>query len=413
MKKPLPVFWGVTRHFDQAAIADPSAECARKLETFLDGARADVTGRSVAVCVGSRGIASLPNLVRATVETLRRRGARPFIVPCMGSHGGATPEGQTALLSSLKVSAESMGAEVRSGMEVRALGALEGGPELLFSSEALAADFILPIARVKQHTILEGDVQSGLCKMLVIGCGKHAGATLYHRHGIEAVLVPGASALIERLPLLCGIAVVENSVDRLCELRVAGAADFITTDRELLRLAKSKLPTLPFTALDGLIIDAIGKDISGAGADVNVIGKWRREGGPRIPDYRLIAVLGITPASHGNATGIGNADLMPERLLKEMDYPAMRINVLTSGTIRSACLPLAVENDEGVLRTMLDSVPQAETARLARIRDTLHLGRFWVSDAVRQELAAHPDCVVDDEPQECRFDADGLWLPFA
>ena len=210
--------------------------------------------------------------MRATLDALKAMDLKPFIVPSMGSHGGATPEGQIRVLRDLGVTEASMGVDVISSMAVTDITKIPDGPTARFSSDALAADYVVPVCRVKEHTVLAGDIQSGLCKMIVIGCGKHAGASEYHRHDITRVLLPSAEAVIRAVPFLCGVAVVENAHDRVCALRVVKPEDFIRIDRELLILAKKKTPRLPFSTLDALILDEIGKDISGAGADLNVIG---------------------------------------------------------------------------------------------------------------------------------------------
>ena len=413
MNMDFPLFWGVDRSFDPACVERPDEEIIRRFDAFLPPSAAGLRGKRVAVCVGSRGIASLPLLVKTVIGCLKSRGASVYIVPAMGSHGGGTAAGQKLLLEGLGVTEEAMGVAIRPGMDVADLLQLPHGPVVRFSTEALKADFVVPICRVKEHTILTGDVQSGICKMIVIGCGKHAGAQEYHKYDISRSLVPSAQALIRRVPFLCSVAVVENAYDRICEIRIAKPEEFIETDRGLLRIAKRTLPRLPFESLDALVIDEIGKDISGAGADVNVIGKWRREGGPRTPNYAVLAVLGITPASHGNATGIGCMDLMPRRLLDVIDYDAMRINVLTSRTFRSARLPLQLEDDRAILRAILDSVPDRASATLARIRNTRDLQRFWATENALSLLDGDMRCTVDPEPQRCAFDGRGVWNPFA
>lgn len=411
MKDNFPLFWGVTRHFDTTCLEHPAQEVTRLFASFLPSSTA-LKGKTVAVCVGSRGIASLSVLVKTSIDCLKARGANVFIVPSMGSHGGGTAEGQKLLLEGLGITEEAMGVPIHPDMATTELYRLPNGPTVRFASEALKADFVFPICRVKEHTILTGDVQSGICKMLVIGCGKHEGAKDYHKFDIAKTLVPSAEIVIDKVSLLGALAVVENSYDQLYAMRIVGPKQFIDTDKELLRIAKTTLPRLPFAELDALIINAIGKDISGAGADVNVIGKWRREGGPRVPDFRVMAVLGITPVSHGNATGIGCMDIMPERLLNIIDYDAMRINVLTSGTFRSARLPLYVKDDKAVLNAILNSVPDSRAITMARIQNTLALQRFWVTKKTLSLITSDMNCTIDESPQPCRFDNQGIWQEF-
>lgn len=412
MTTKFPVFFGVTRDFDSTCIERPAAEIDRRFEALLPVGTTRLAGKTVAVCVGSRGIASLPELVRATIDNLRVRGANVFIVPTMGSHGGGTAEGQREVLRNLGITEESMGVEIHASMDTTDICTLPNGPTVRFATDGLKADHVVPVCRVKEHTMLGGEVQSGLCKMLVIGCGKHAGASEYHQHDIEKTLVPSAKAVIEHVPLLCGVAVVENAYDKVCAVRVVRKEDFIETDKKLLRLAKNTLPRLPLDTLDALLIDEIGKEISGSGADVNVIGKWRRDGGPRVPDYKTIALFGITPASHGNATGIGNMDIMPRRILDILDYNATRINVLTSKTYRTARLPLHVEDDRAVLEAVLATVAHPENITMARIRNTLALQRFWLTESAVALLTPAMRCTVDATPQPCTFDSNGVLQAF-
>ena len=410
MKDDFPLFWGVTRHFNTACLENPAQEVTRLFQSFLPPS--SLKEKTVAVCVGSRGIASLPALVKNSIDCLKERGAHVYIVPAMGSHGGGTAEGQKQLLEGLGITEEAMGVRIRPDMATTEIRRLPNGPTVRFSSEALKADFIFPICRVKEHTILTGDVQSGICKMLVIGCGKHTGAKEYHKFDIGRTLVPSAEIIIDSVSLLGALAVVENTCDKICAMRIAHPKQFIETDKELLALARTTLPRLPFAELDALIINEIGKDISGAGADVNVIGKWRREGGPRTPDYRVLAVLGITPVSHGNATGIGCMDLMPKRLLDIIAYDAMRINVLTSGTFRSARLPLYVDDDRAILNAILNSVPDSGNISMVRIRNTLALQRFWVTEKTAGAITSDMRCTIDSVPQACQFDAQGVLHEF-
>ncbi|WP_298030450.1 DUF362 domain-containing protein [uncultured Desulfovibrio sp.] len=412
MKDDYPLFWGVTRHFDTACLENPVQEVTRLFESFLPISSSILKDKTVAVCVGSRGIASLPVLVRTSIKCLKARGADVFIVPSMGSHGGGTAEGQKQLLEGLGITEEAMGVHIHPDMATTDICRLPNGPTVRFATEAFKADFVFPICRVKEHTILTGDVQSGICKMLVIGCGKHKGAKEYHKFDIAKTLVPSAEIIIDRISLLGALAVAENSYDKLYTMRLVGPKQFIETDKELLRIAKNTLPRLPFTELDALIINEIGKNISGAGADVNVIGKWRREGGPRIPDFRIMAVLGITPASHGNATGIGCMDIMPERLLHIIDYDAMRINVLTSGTFRSARLPLYVKDDRTVLDAILNSVPNSRAITMTRILNTLDLQRFWITEKLSSKITSDMHCTIDNNPQKCTFNKHGILLDF-
>ncbi|MDR2161485.1 MAG: DUF362 domain-containing protein [Desulfovibrio sp.] len=411
MNACLPFFFGVDQSFDSACLDDPGKAVADGFRALFPSGASLKNNGSVAVCVGSRGIASLPKLVRATLDALQALSLEPFIVPAMGSHGGATPEGQIRILRDLGVTEASMGVEVISSLAVTDIKKIPDGPTARFSSDALAADYVVPVCRVKEHTVLTGDIQSGLCKMIVIGCAKDTGALEYHRHDITRVLLPSAEAVIQVVPFLCGVAVVENAYDRICELRVVKPEDFVSTDRELLVLAKKKLARLPFLILDALILDEIGKNISGSGADLNVIGKWRRDGGPRVPDYQVHAALDLTDASHGNATGIGFMDIISERLLRKIDVKATFVNSLTSGYFRSCRIPMYMEDDKAVLETILNSLPDRNNAAMARIINTLKLERFWATAKALESLPGG-NFKIDRKGQKPCFDKEGRLLPF-
>lgn len=410
----LPKIYGVTQLFDNTRINDvPRA--VRAAFADMPGLRDRVKpGMTAALCVGSRGIANLPELVKTTIECLRDMGLDVFITPCMGSHGGGTEKGQTELLDGLGVSEKSMGVPVRAKMDVETLGRLENGPGVYFSKEALAADLIVPIVRVKQHTRLVGEIGSGFCKMLCIGCGKISGAEEYHRFGVEKPLLPAALTVLEKVDkLFCGLAVVENAHDHLHTMRLVLPRDFVETDKEFLRLARSFLPTIPLSKADVLIVEKMGKDISGAGADVNVIGKWRRDGGIRAPDFDIQAVLDITDVSHGNAMGMGNFDLSTEYFRDKIDFNATYINALTSTRFRAARLPMIVKNDKVLLENILQS--RAEPGRLSMvvITSTAELARLWVTENLLEALKDNPKISIDSEAQEFRFDGNGRMIPFA
>jgi hypothetical protein len=396
----------VRQRFDAPALGDVRG-AVREALAPLGGCEGIRPGQKVAVGVGSRGIHDLRDLVAAAVECLRGLGLAPFIVPAMGSHGGATARGQARVLARLGVTEETLGAPVRSGMEVVPLGRLDHGCEVFFARDALEADHVVAINRVKPHTAFRGEVESGLCKMLVIGLGKQRGASEVHRHGLARTIVPAARMILERAPILCGLAVLETPAGGTSRVRMALAEAFVETDRELLREAWALLPRLPLDDLDILLVDAMGKDISGAGMDPNVIGFWRREGGERRPDYRTLVVLDLTAESHGNATGLGMADLTTQRVMAKVDLQATYMNALTSGVLRSARMPVAVANDREAIRVALSLVPDPSGVRMARIASTLSLGTFWASEALLPELKGRPGLKIDPTPRSLRFDDSG------
>ena len=412
MKENYPSMYRVHQQFDDTAI-DDVAGSIRKAFLHITFKRSVMPGQRVAVAVGSRGIHGLPIIVNTVVSCLRERGLDPFIIPAMGSHGGAKAEGQSALLHDLGVTESTVKAPVVSTMDVASLGRLESGAEVFFSKDALSADHFVVINRVKPHTICHAEVESGLCKMLAVGCGKHEGASGMHRFGLAASIVPAAKLILRHAPVLCGLAIVENSSEFTHTLKLALPEQFVDVDRDLLVLARSLLPKIPLDDLDILIVDEMGKDISGAGIDPNVIGFWRRESGPKRPNYRTLIVLDITPRSHGNAVGIGMVDLTTERVIEKVDLKASYTNAITTGLWSSVRLPIALENDRAVLNTALAKVADPRQVRMARIINTLKLETFWATQPLLGELGTHSGVTVDETPRHLAFDDQGRLLPLS
>ncbi|NIS62533.1 MAG: hypothetical protein GTO13_18065 [Proteobacteria bacterium] len=292
------------------------------------------------------------------------------------------------------------------------MGQLDSGSEVVISKDALEADHLVVINRVKPHTLLRGDVESGLCKMLTVGCGKHQGALNMHKFGLASSMVPAAQIILEKAPVLCGLAILENSLDETHVLKLALPEQFVEVDRELLQSSRRLLPRIPLDDLDILIVDEMGKNISGAGIDPNVIGFWRREGGPREPDYRTLIVLDLTPESEGNAVGIGMADLTTQRVIDKIDRKPSYTNAITSGVWRSVRLPIALENDKVVIETALSHVPDLRQVRMLRIVNTLHLENFWATEVLLPELRRKEGVTVDETPLQLQFDDEGRLLPF-
>jgi hypothetical protein len=249
--------------------------------------------------------------------------------------------------------------------------------------------------------------------MLAVGCGKHEGAKSMHTFGLGNSIVPAARRIISKGNVLGGLALLENPLDRTCAIRLATPGSMVVVDSELLRSARKLLPRLPITSLDILVIDQMGKNISGAGIDPNVVGFWRRDGGPREPDYRTLIALELTPQSHGNAVGLGLVDMASQRLIDAIDYDATYTNVLTSGIWAAVKTPVTLATDRIVLGTALSKIADPTHVRMARIRNTLQLGAFWVTEALIPELRQRGDVEVEDQPLPLEFDAAGRLLPAA
>lgn len=406
----LPALFAVKQKFTATCIDDVPGAVRSQFARLGLAARVK-PGQSVAVTVGSRGISHLVEMVATSIACLRELGLKPFVMPAMGSHGGATAPGQTEILANLGITRDTVGAPIVSHMEVVPIGVVDSGAEILLAKDALAADHLMVINRVKPHTAFRSEVESGLCKMLTIGCGKHLGAVNVHKYALGKTIIPGARLVMQKMSVLCGLAVVESPDHGIHQLSLVGPQDIEATDREMLKVAWTMLPRIPVDALDFLVVEEIGKNISGAGMDPNVTGLWRREGGERKPDFRILAVLGITPQSHGNGMGLGMADLITDRVRDMLDIPAMRTNALTSGVLRSALIPMSLENDRILIETVLHGLlPHPETARIGRIRNTMAMDKMWFSASVLPELRHREGIVVEDEPLAWSFDENNRLL---
>jgi hypothetical protein len=407
-----PLFYRIQQHFDDTSIKDVARAVRDEFANFKPATKIRA-GQRVAVGVGSRGTHDLKVLVETVVECLRTMQLEPYVIPAMGSHGGATGEGQAQVLAELGITEASVKAPIVSNMDVVSLGQVESGAEVFFAKDALEADHIVVVNRVKPHTAFRADVESGLCKILAVGCGRQKGAENMHKYDLGKTIVPAAGLIMQKTSILCGLAVTENAFGGTHSLRLAGPQEFVEVDREFLKIAWSLLPKLPMDDLDILLVDEMGKNISGSGMDPNVIGFWRREGGPRRPDYRILAVLDLTPHSHGNATGIGMADLTTRRLIDRIDWKATYMNVFTSGVLRLAHMPIALENDRAAIEAALARAPVPVKARMARIVNTGELVTFWASETLLPELDANANLTVDHQPLELRFDPEGRIVPLA
>jgi hypothetical protein len=382
--------------------------------------RALLRALGISVAVGSRGISRLQTIVRETVDFLKNAGARPFIVPAMGSHGGATPEGQQAILAGYGITEEAIGAPVQASMEVQQLGTTEDGVPVYCSQEALKADGILLVNRVKPHTDFQGKLGSGLLKMLVIGLGKRAGAAACHqaaaRLGHEQVIRTASRRLSQKAPLLGGLAILENHRHDTARLTLLAPPDLESQEERLLEEADRLMPRLPFPEVDLLIVDHLGKNISGAGMDPNVIGRGVQgylstltTDSERHPMIRRIFVRELTPETHGNAIGIGLADFTTTRLVRSMDLKATYINSLTAMTPQSAKIPIHYETDREALEQALISLalPDSTEAKVVRIQDTLNLEQLEVSENYKDQIRGSKELEILGDPCAIPFDAAG------
>jgi hypothetical protein len=324
----------------------------------------------------------------------------------MGSHGGATVEGQLEVLASYGITESSMGCPIRATMEAVPLGVTPTGYTAYCDRFAYEADGIVAVNRVKPHSILTGDLGSGLMKMLGIGLGKAVGADAIHIVGVEENLLPAARIVLSNAKVLFGLAIVENSFDQAARIEAVWPDEIEETDVRLLRLARAYLPNIPFDPLDVLVVQQMGKNFSGTGMDPNVIGMHRRIGGPPQREIRRIVALRLSEESHGNSTGLGLADIITEGLLADVDYEAMCINSLTSDFLWGIKQPLPAPTEEMALRLALRPFPP-ESARAVIISDTAHLDQMWVSNALVPELGAYEQLEALDDARPVRF-TDGV-----
>jgi len=405
--------------FDRPQIEDIPTGVTAALEQ-LHLARTIRPSHTVALTAGSRGIANIHIILRSTVSFLKNLGARPFIVPAMGSHGGGTAEGQSHILESYGITEESVGAPIRASMDVVSLGSTTEGFPVHLDRHASEADHIGVVARIKPHTGFHGTIESGLLKMIMIGLGKHVGALAAHRLLLEEpydrVVRSISRQVRSKAPIAFGLGIVENAYDETALLEGIGPEQFEAREEELLKLAKQWLARLPWSEADLLIVDEIGKNISGSGMDTNVVGRkraFREQPSIGQPQMRHIYVRGLTSKTHGNAAGIGLADFTSTRLIKAMNYRATVINCLTAGYPEGAILPVHFETDREVIEAALAIIGRREPheARILRIRDTLALENVEVSEPCLAEPNSATRHQVIGASRPLAFDVQGNLPP--
>ncbi|MEH7224706.1 lactate racemase domain-containing protein [Bacillus sp. JJ1566] len=347
-------------------------------------------GDRVAIAVGSRGVASLPELVRETVHAVKSVGGNPFIVPAMGSHGGATAAGQVDVLEQLGVTEDAIGAPILATMEVVEIGRLPNGLPIYMDYHAYKADKIIVINRIKPHTAFRGPVESGLMKMITIGLGKQKGAEAAHAFSFKYMaehVVEMAKIAIERTPIIFGLGSLENAYDRPAKIVAIPAEDLIHREPDLLIEAKSLMPTIMFDPIDVLVVDELGKDISGDGMDPNITGRYATPYASGGPQVTRIAVLGLTEKTHGNANGIGLADVSTQKVMDQTILEKGYANALTSTVTQVVKLPMILENEELAVKAAIKTCNAFDLskARIVRIKNTLEIQEIWISESMLEE----------------------------
>ena len=370
-------------------------------------------GQRIAITAGSRGISNIIETLRTVVEVMKERGAEPFIIPAMGSHGGATGEGQLAVLASLGITMESMGVPIRSSMETVTVGATDSGIPVCMDRLATAcADATIVINRVKAHTSFRGPYESGMAKMIAIGLGKQQGAEACHATGLGNMskrIETIARVALTNSNILMGIALIENAYDETCHVEALAAGDIMDNEPRLLDMANANMPRILLPHYDVLIVDEMGKNISGTGMDANILGRFTSDGIPDRHTMQRIAVLDLTEESHGNGHGMGLADVCTRRLFDKLDLEQTYPNPLTARVPLSVKIPMIMKNDlqaiQAAIKTCWD-VP-VEAVHVVRIKNTLQMEEIQISESLRKEVENQPQMEIVEDAKPMIFDAEG------
>ncbi|MGD9182857.1 MAG: lactate racemase domain-containing protein [Desulfobacterales bacterium] len=413
-----PAVVRIKQHFNTNSIQD-IPEAVRSEIAKLKPQEIIAPGNSVAITAGSRGIANFAVLLAELVRELKKIGAKPFIVPAMGSHGGATAEGQKKIIEHYKITEDTMEAPIKSSMEVVEIGRTSDGVPVLIDQNASRADHIIVVNRVKPHTDFKAEIESGLMKMMAIGLGKQKAADHYHnvfmRLGHYHVLTTVAREIMRQCPIAFGLAVVENQKDETESVRAIPTNQIEETERELLIKAKDLLPRIPFDPLDLLIVDEMGKDISGTGMDQNVIARTviPYHQVPTNPEITRIFVRDLSAGSEGNATAIGNADFTTKRLVDKIDRHATYMNAITSSCPEAVRIPPYYDSDREAIEAALNTIGDIEPlkARIVHILNTLKLEEMLISENMLTEAEKMDDIEIIGAAGPMNFDAHGNLIP--
>jgi len=373
------------------------------------------SGQKIAITAGSRGMGGFTDLLGGIIDAVKQKGGEPFIVPAMGSHGGAVEAGQVEILHRLGVNESELGAEIRATMKTHALGTVSTGAIAHLDDIVASSDGVIVLGRTKTHPENREGIASGLLKMVTVGLGKQAGAQEAHTHGLWDSVRMVPKLTMSKANIVCGVAVVENAYRQPVEIEVVPPhyEAFKDSDERLLKVAQPHVADLPFKQLDLLIVDESGKDISGTGMDLNVIGNWRMNGGDRIPDFRRIVVLSLTHGSLGNGLGIGLADFTTQRFVDEFDWGTTYVNLFTATepdamNSREGQLPIALPSDRDAIETALfSSLASADHPRVCRIKNTASLGEFWASEALVSEIGNNDKFNISGSPELLPYNSKG------
>lgn len=410
-----PRIFRVRQHFQGPTIDDVAGEVKRQLARLPLAARVK-PGQTVALTAGSRGVANIAVILKAAVEHLKSLGLKPFLVPAMGSHGGGTVEGQVEILHGYGITEEFCGCPIRASMETVVVCQTKEGFPVHFDKHAFGADHVVVVGRVKPHTNFVGDIESGLMKMMLIGLGKHAGALVYHRaimdYSFPQIVRSVAAEVMQKCRVLAGLATVENEQEHTAQIAAVLPEELETREKELLVLAKKWIPRLPFDRCHVLLLDQIGKNISGSGMDTNVVGRKFNDHKAledEFPKVKNIVVRALTPETHGNATGIGMAEFCRTRAVQQTDVRKTRINCMTGGHVPAAMFPLDYETDRDILDAALTQIGLTEPphAKLLWVHNTLDVTELECGEAYLPQARELPNVEILTEPRPLPLDAKG------
>jgi len=404
----------VGQKFDEIRLEDIPREVFSELSKLNLVTRVK-PGAHVGITAGSRGIANMATILKSIIDFLKELGALPFVFPAMGSHGGATAEGQKQVLAGYGITEASMEAPILSGMEVEEIWRTEKGIPVFLDHYALSADFLVIVNRIKPHTKFKAPLESGLFKMMAIGMGNHQGAQLYHKaalqYGIYPIILEAGKFILAKCPVLFGLGMVENAYEETALIEAIPPEEMFDKEQKLLLEAKRWMARLPFDDIDVLIVDEIGKDISGTGMDTNITGRNRDLIGDFEHHVRIkrIFVRDLSEKSDGNATGIGFADFTTKRLVDKIDLKTTYMNCLTGISPEKGAIPIYFSNDREALEACLNTIGMVnpEKSRILHIRNTLQLHRVEVSEAFREDLLDRSDLTLLGEWEPMRFDSHG------
>ena len=412
----MPKMAKVRQRFDDSKLDDVGQAIGEQMQ--LSEIRDRVKpGMKIAIGAGSRGIANIAEAVKATVQSLREQGAEPFIFPAMGSHGGANAEGQKALLEGFGICDDYVDAPIRASMDTVQVSELDDGTPLHVDRFASEADGIVLINRIKPHTTFRGKIESGIVKMIVIGMGKIKGATSMHWQGMDCfpkVLPDAATRIMAKVPFLFGISMIENAFDQTAYVEALLPEMLVEREMELLEIAKKRMGRLLFNDIDVLVIDQIGKEISGSGFDPNITGRNNRGvkgfGDPRV---QKIVLLSLSEKTKGNATGLGVSDVITRRLFEAIDYSSTYANIITSCYLDGALVPIPMANDREAIQLAIKTLVRVNRGeeRIVRIKDTLSIETISVSQPMLPEVESHSDLSIIQKPEPFGFQENGILPP--